>query len=191
MNRIKNYFTNSILPDAPNFTKSPTNIVIEKEEILQQVTSSTLQLIQVDKDKQCLVILDPSDVKDTHGISEESLLLLSKIMTSMNLNNKNIHYLKSWQIDLTQESLAAQLLGSNIRIVFLIGTVVMQHFLGKDKKISQVQGQIIDYSCQGKTFHFISFYHPDFIALNSSIKNITWNSIKTIIPWLKQQLPQD
>lgn len=199
MNARANFFIHAILPNIPQLNIFDLqNSRIEHCSLEAHQTEQSLEVLNaneeshpnsqelvLDENKPILVILDS---QSDQGISEQSGQLMEKILLSMQLKQTDFQYLSTWEKKLTQDALCAALTTSKIRIIFLIGTLTMQHFLGKDKKISQTQGQVFDYSYQDSTFYFIPLYHPDFVALNSSIKNITWNSVKNLIPWLKQHL---
>ena len=205
MTLLTNYFIQAILPDMPygpclkNFaspsmstpTKSKNETISENENaqntqhVIEEIKVQPSHELNLDKNKPILVILDSYQEQ---GISEQSKLLMDKILLSMQLKNSDFQYLTALDKHQNQDALCASISNSKTRVIFLIGTLTMQHFLGKDKKISQTQGQIFDYSYQDCIYYFIPLYHPDFIALNSSIKNLTWNSVKNLIPWLKQHL---
>lgn len=203
-----NYFITSIFSQIP--TLQPKVVITSMEDKQKIETNeidpllSKINLIEPNvplfehleiAHKSVLVILDPASDNissinnEEKNTNDSSMLLLEKIMLSMNIPKEKTLFLRTWNAILDQESLFLELAPSKIRIIFLIGSTATQHFLGKDKKISQVQGQVFDFNSSGNTFYFISLYHPDFISLNSSIKTITWNSIKNLIPWLKQYLP--
>lgn len=188
MKNHPNFYIKSILPNLPQLeAMQPKPMTTEPKEEIKLNT-------KIDAgNKTVMVVLDSTSAhNDCESImTEQSFHLLEKIMLSMKISSEQIHYLKNWDLNLTQESLVTTLSQSKVKIVFLIGSIASQHFLGKDKKISQIQGQVFDYSYQDRTFHFICLYHPDFIALNASIKAITWSSIKNLIPWIEQQLCLD
>jgi hypothetical protein len=189
-----NYFIESLLPDYPisvnpaySFLTEPdtsTSIEVIEKNSLELPILQTFSFI-VDQDKPVLVLLEP---EGEQGISEQSQLLLEKIFLSMGIKQNQIQYHNFWSKELDSDLLRQKISGSQVKIIFLIGTLTMQHFLGKDKKISQTQGQIVEQKYQDDTFFFIPLYHPDFISLNASIKNLTWTSVKTLMPWIKQHL---
>ena len=187
-----NYFIQSILPNMPTQLDRAITIPTEKiRECEQEHHAPVLPdkqpnlKITIPTDKPILAIID---CDEEQGMSEQSFQLLEKIFKSMQIQNNELNYLKVWPKELMQDDLCANLAHSRTKIVFLIGTLTTQHFLGKDKKISQTQGQIFEHYYQDSVFYFIPLYHPDFISLNSSIKNLTWSSVKNLLPWIKQQL---
>jgi hypothetical protein len=189
------YFLNQILPGF--FFKRAINNCIEAPVVVDAISRepeiTPVELLDIGPDKSVLVITGIKS-KEDDGISEQSMNLLKKIFLSLNIQDIRLHFYLNCEPSTDKLTLIKTLQSTtrgHVKLIFLIGSTVTQHFLGQDKKISQIQGQIFDFQVDQDSFYFIPLYHPDFIALNSSIKNLTWESIKKLRPWLEQQLPRD
>lgn len=190
------YFAKQILPGF-NFkrihaTPTPLEQLDNNKDLVVSDQNDLPPPPNFPQNKKFLVILDIENRLDQAptGISEQSLILQKKIISSMKIQDDIVFYIQkinqSYSTELLMDQLEIQTDGA-LNVIFLIGASVTQHFLGHDKKISQVQGKIFEYNHQKTKYYFIPLYHPDFISLNSSIKSLTWESVKFLQHWIKEQ----
>lgn len=178
------FFSNQILP---GFIFK--NIHISKPAQLENIIIEPLQNIEFSPNKRVLIILS-IDKPEHDGISEQSLVLQKKILSALQIQVDKYILMQKIDKNISIESLMSDLelkSSGKLNIIFLIGASVTQHFLGENVKISQAQGKVFEQIYRNSTYYFIPLYHPDFISLNASIKSLTWESVKTLLPWIKKQ----
>ncbi len=176
MSTPNNYFLQAILPNIPSQLYKPvlesstlqmisTEAIKVNEDLVKSKENTKQKKFDINAQGSILAILESEEESE---ISDQSFQLLEKIFNSMQIKSTDINYLKQWGKDLNQDMLRSQLLPTKTRIIFLVGTLTTQQFLGKDKKISLTQGQIFELMSLGES-RFLEI-HQAYLSKHPSLQ---------------------
>ena len=181
------FYISQILPNFSSINFTRPNVATR--DLVQHDAGPTTSHWKMLPTKPVLVMLEPIS-EDCEGLTQQRLELLHKILASMKLNSDQYEISQDWTSTFSLETLSSSLIATPCRIIFMVGAPVAQHFLGKEIKLSQVQGKLQKYSHNNEDFHFIPLFHPDFIAINPTIKKMAWESMQKLTPDLGKLLNQ-
>ncbi len=141
-------------------------------------------------------------IAETSGTGVESLgsfftnetgLLLEKILKSINLDRKDILLCSVTKSDLlgkkeeplieqTVKYLEKQLDQVKPAVILCLGTTAARIFLKNDQDVSSLRGKMMDY----KNYRLLVTYHPETLINKPELKRATWEDMKLLKNEYKQ-----